>query len=274
MDDLKNIFKGVILGVSNIIPVVSAGTMAVILGIYNKIIDSVSGVLRNFKENFRFLFFIGIGILGGIIFFSNILEEFLKKYPWQMNYLFMGLIAGSIGILFKTAISYNPKKSYYIYFIITLLILVIMRFISPPIDSKIIVSLNFKNIIFLMLSGFVASSAMILPGVSGSFVLVLFGMYNSIISAISNFNIIVLIPFGIGVILGLIIMIKIIGYLLKNFKAQTYMGIVGLVVGSIFSIFPGFEFSILGISCIVVFLIGFLISFCICKINVKNVKQD
>ena len=274
MDDLKNIFKGVILGVSNIIPGVSAGTMAVILGIYNKIIDSVSGVLRNFKENFRFLFFIGIGILGGIIFFRNILEEFLKKYPWQMNYLFMGLIAGSIGILFKTAISYNPKKSYYICFVITLLILVIMRFISPPIDSKIIVSLNFKNIIFLMLSGFVASSAMILPGVSGSFVLVLFGMYNSIISAISNFNIIVLIPFGIGVILGLIIMIKIIGYLLKNFKAQTYMGIVGLVVGSIFSIFPGFEFSILGISCIVVFLIGFLISFCICKINVKNVKQD
>ena len=258
MDDLKNIFKGVILGVSNIIPGVSAGTMAVILGIYNKIIDSISEVLRNFKENFRFLFFfIGIGILGGIIIFSNILEEFLKKYPWQMNYLFMGLIAGSIGILFKTAISYNPKKSYYGYFIVTLLILVIMRFINSPIDAKIIVSLNFKNIIFLMLSGFVASSAMILPGVSGSFVLVLFGMYNSIISAISNFNIIVLIPFGIGVILGLIIMIKIIGYLLKNFKAQTYMGIVGLVVGSIFSIFPGFEFSILGISCIVVFLIGF-----------------
>ncbi len=270
LNDFKNFLKGMVLGISNIIPGVSAGTMAVVLGIYNKIIESVSSILRSFSKNFRFLLFLGLGVIGGILFFSNLIEGFLEKYPWQMSYLFMGLIGGSIGILIKTTISHKPKKIHYIYFVVTLLALIIMKFTNPVDSTSIIESLDFKSGIKLFVSGFVASSAMILPGVSGSFVLVLFGMYNTIISAISNFNIIILIPFGIGVLLGLITMVKVVEYLLRKYTAQTYMGIMGLVIGSIFSIIPGFEISMREVSCIIVFIVGYLISYYICKLNPEN----
>lgn len=269
LENLKNIFKGVILGISNIIPGVSAGTMAIILGIYDRLLSSISGIFKNFKSNFRFLFFIGIGVLGGILFFSGVLEKLLEKFPWQMNYLFIGLIAGGIKFLFKMAVSYRPKNFHYIYLILTFGILIAMRFMTPATDVKIIVSLNFQNIIFLILSGFVAAGAMILPGVSGSFILILFGMYNSIISAVSNFNILVLFPFGIGVLLGLVIMVKVIEFLLKKFPAQSYMAIIGLIFGSIVSIFPGFEFSIKGLSCVIVFAVGFFVSYFISVLDSK-----
>lgn len=270
MGDVKNLFYGILLGVSNIIPGVSAGTVAVILGIYNTLINSISGILKNFKVNFRFLFFIGIGVLIGIIGLSNIMDNLLEKYPWQMSYLFMGLIAGSIVILFKEAMSFKPKKIHFVYFLITFLILVGMKFINPSTDVVIISELNLKTILILVLSGFLASSSMILPGISGSFVLVLLGIYNSIISAVSHFQIKILIPFGVGVVLGFVVMVKLIEYMLKKFKVQSYMAILGLVVGSIVSIFPGFEFSSIGISCIITFIFGFLISLFLCRFNSKN----
>lgn len=270
MNDLKNIFIGMILGVSNIIPGVSAGTMAVVIGIYGKLIDSISGIFKNFKNNFRFLFFIGIGVLGGVIFFSNIIKKLLDRYPSQMNYLFMGLIIGGVGVLFREIKIYKSKKSDYVYFLITFLILVVMKFLYVNDGANIISEINFKNLVYLFLSGFIAAGAMVIPGVSGSFILILFGMYNSIISALSNFNIIILFPFGVGVLVGIIVMIKVIEFFIKKFKVRTYMAIIGLVIGSVFSIFPGFEFSIIGISYIAMFLFGFLISFYIPKLNSKN----
>ncbi len=269
MDDIKNIFSGIILGVSNIIPGVSAGTVAVILGIYNKLINSISGIFKNFKSNFRFLFFIGIGVLIGIVGLSSLMEKLLDKYPWQMRYLFMGLIAGSIGILVREVRAFKPKKSHFTYFTIAFVILVIIRFINTSNDIHIVREINFQTSILLIFSGFIAASAMILPGVSGSFVMVLMGVYDIIISAISDFNIYILILFGIGVILGFVTMVKLIEYLIQKFKVQSYMGILGLVIGSIISIFPGFEFSINGLMYIVIFLIGFLISFFLCKFNKK-----
>ncbi len=270
LSDIKNLFYGILLGVSNIIPGVSAGTVAVMLGIYNTLINSISGIFKNFKVIFRFLFFIGSGVLIGIIGLSSVMDNLLEKYPLQMSYLFMGLIAGSIGILFKEVMSFKPKKIHFVYFLITFLFLVIIKFINPSTDVIVISELNLKIVLILVLSGFLASSSMVLPGVSGSFVLVLLGVYNSIISAVSHFQINILIPFGVGVILGFVVMVKLIEYLLKKFKVQSYIGILGLVVGSIVSIFPGFEFSSNGIWCIVVFVLGFIISSFLCKFNSKN----
>ncbi len=268
MEYIKNIFKGVAIGISNIIPGVSAGTIAVVMGIYDKLINSISSFFKDVKGNFKFLFFIGIGVLGGIIFFSKGMSYLLDKYPWEMNYLFMGLIAGTFSILFKVLKSYNPSKKHFIFFIITFLLLLIIEIIGL-LGFDIFSSRN-DSIIMFILGGFCASSAMILPGISGSFILVLFGIYGSVVTAVSEFNLSILIPFGVGVLLGLLCMVKIVHYLLKNFIVQTYMGIVGLVVGSLFSILPGFEFSIRMLFCIALFIIGFLISFYVCKLNKEN----
>ena len=270
MPDFKIFIKGVILGISNVIPGVSAGTLAVIMGIYDKLLQAIAYIFKDFKKNFRFLFFIGLGIGCGILFFSYILEKVIEIYPWQVNYLFMGLIAGSFGVLYKTAKSYNPKKSHFIYFIITLLILVILKFINPDPVVKIIVDVNLKNIVTLFVGGFVASCALILPGISGAFILILLGLYNSIISAVSNFNILILIPFVFGVLAGLIVMSNFIQYLLKKYQPQSYVAILGFVVGSVISIFPGFKFSLLGLSCVVIFIIGYFISLYIFKSNEKK----
>ena len=270
MEDLKNVLKGMLIGISNVIPGVSAGTTCVILEIYDKLIYSISNIFKDFKKNFKFLFFIGIGVLIGILFFSNVMEELLNNYPWNMNYLFIGLIIGSVNILFKTIFTYKPKKNDYIYFIITLTLLIVLRFITPINNVKVIAELNFSNVMLLIISGFIAAGTMILPGISGAFILILLGMYNSVISAVSNFNIIFLIPFGIGVILGFVIMVKLLEFLLRRFKLQTYMAILGLVIGSVFSIFPGFEFSLKGLSCIGMFLIGFFISFFVSRVSKKN----
>lgn len=266
MIDFKNFLIGIILGISNIIPGVSAGTMAVTLGIYDKLIDSVLKNFRNFRKNFKFLFFVGLGVLFGIIAFSSIMEKLLIYYPWEMNYLFTGLILGGMGVLFKEVKKHPVKKMDYLYLLITFLILVFMSFVKPEGNMKILSTIDLKNLIYLFLSGFIASSAMVVPGISGSFILILFGMYNSIISAVSNFKFSILIPFGVGVLFGLVITIKIIGYLLERFKIQTYMCIIGLVIGSIFSIFPGFEFSIIGAKCVIMLLIGILISYYVSKI--------
>ena len=268
MGDLRNILNGVVLGLSNIIPGVSAGTMLVVLGIYDKLIKSISTIFCKFKENFRFLFFLGLGILLGILLFSNILSYFLDRYPWQMNYLFMGLILGTFGILFKTVKDFNPNKLSYTFFLITFLILIGIRFMDISIYSRdIIDELSLRNAIMLFASGFVAASAMVIPGLSGSFILIVFGVYNSIIVAVSELNILILIPFGVGVILGFLCMIRVIEYLLKAFKIQTYMGILGLVTGSLVLIFPGFEFSMVGLTCILSLILGFAISYFMCKID-------
>ena len=185
-----------------------------------------------------------------------------------MNYLFMGLILGTFGILFKTVKDFNPNKLSYTFFLITFLILIGIRFMDISIYSRdIIDELSLRNAIMLFASGFVAASAMVIPGLSGSFILIVFGVYNSIIVAVSELNILILIPFGVGVILGFLCMIRVIEYLLKAFKIQTYMGILGLVTGSLVLIFPGFEFSMVGLTCILSLILGFAISYFMCKID-------
>lgn len=269
MDNLGNFIKGIVLGVSNVIPGVSAATLAVVMNIYDNLLEAISNLFKDFKKNFKFLFFILLGIGVGIVFFSYIIEKLIGIYPWQVNYLFMGLIAGSFSTLFKTAKSYNPKTNHYIYFIITFVLLIAIKYLDIGLVGSVIAELNIKNLIILFFGGFIASCALIIPGVSGAFILILLGLYNSIISAVSNFNILVLIPFGIGVLCGLVLMSKCIKYLLNKYTPQTYVGILGFVVGSVFSIFPGFSFSLLGLSCIVIFLIGYFVSYSIFKNSKK-----
>lgn len=268
VQDIKIVLKGIVLGISNIIPGVSAGTMAVVMGIYNKIISSVSQIFKNFKENFRFLLFLGLGLVLGVILFSKIISYFLFKHPWEMNYLFIGLIAGTLGVLFNTIKSYKPKKVHYIYFVVAFLFLILSEFLNVfTFNTNVIEGISFYNIILLFVSGFLAASAMILPGISGSFILVLIGVYNPIIIAVSELNILVLIPFGIGVVAGFLCMVKIVEYLLKRFTTQTYMAIFGLVTGSLVSLFPGFEFSLRQVVCVLMLFIGFGISYYIGKLN-------
>lgn len=264
MDIIRNLLKGVVIGVSNVIPGVSGGTMAVVFGIYDKLISSVTNFFKDFKKNILFLGTLAVGALIGIIAFSNIITLLLEKYPEQTNFFFIGLIVGTAPLLYKKATEVKVNKLNYIWCIVAFIVVSLMGIMGDPEKNSVIIrELSGVNILKIFLAGFVAAATMILPGVSGSFVLLLLGLYETMTTAVKEFNIPLLMVVAFGVLMGFLLMTKIIDTLFKKFPQTAYFTILGLVVGSVFAIYPGFTFSLGGIISIVCAVIGFGIAYLI-----------
>ena len=165
-----------------------------------------------------------------------------KEKGFKWSYIIPGVITFAIGI--------------------TLAILELNGTTGDPVTSF---NIDFITIILLFIYGFVSASSMVIPGISGSFILLLMGVYTAIMTAISTLHILVLIPFAIGVAVGIIVCSKIIDWLLKHFYGYTYFAIMGFVLGSLPAIFPGFTFDIAGFVSIIILVLGFLASFFIAK---------
>lgn len=272
MEHIINFFKGIIIGISNVIPGVSGGTMAVSMGIYEKLVDSIGNFFRNFKktfvENMKFLLPIALGAGIAIILFSKLITFLLADYTMQTQFAFIGLILGSLPFILKKSNEKGFKISYIIPGIltfsigITLAIFELMGITGQPIAYF---NIDFVTIILLFVYGFISAASMVIPGISGSFILLLMGAYTAIMTAISTLNILVLIPFAIGVAVGIIACSKLISWLLNHFYGYTYYAIIGFVVGSLPAIFPGFSFDIAGLISIIIFILGFIASFFISK---------
>lgn len=267
-----NFFKGMIIGIANVIPGVSGGTMAVSMGIYEKIIDCIGNFFHNFKktflQNMKFLIPIVLGAGIAILLFSKLITFLLANHTMQTQFAFIGLILGSIPFIFKKSKEKGFKITYIIPGIITfalaltLAILQLKGVTGEPVSSF---NIDFITIILLFIYGFISAASMVIPGISGSFILLLMGVYAAIMSAISSLNIIVLIPFAIGVAVGIIVCSKLINWLLNHFYGYTYYAIMGFVIGSLPAIYPGFSFNLAGAISIIVLVLGFLISFFIAK---------
>lgn len=243
--NIKLMIYGAIIGVANIIPGVSGGTMAVILNIYDKLIASISNLRTDFKKSMAFLIPIGIGGGIGILLFSKLIDFCLSRFEIATGLVFIGLIIGSIPMILKKTMEDEMSKSSRVVFALAVLLMVYMGIASPD-DStvNVIESLTLSSGLRLFLCSVIAAGAMIIPGISGSFILLLLGIYTSILTAVSNLNIIVLIPVALGCMVGVLLFAKVIDKLFENFKQETYCGILGLMVGSIFIIFPGFFFGL------------------------------
>lgn len=262
MENLINFFKGMVIGIANIIPGVSGGTMAVVLNIYDKLISSVSDILKDWKKNLIFLLPIGAGAGTGIVVFSKLIKTLLEIKPIPTNFFFIGLILGSIPMISKKALESKLKVSSIIPFIITFGILIALSIVMPPeVNTTIIRDLNVNSFIQLLIAGIIGASAMVVPGISGSFILLLIGLYTTAITAVAELNIPLLIPIALGVIIGIIFTTKIINKLLNRFPQPTYFAILGLVVGSIFSIYPGFTLNGDGIIAIIAMIIGTILAY-------------
>lgn len=262
METFFNFLKGMVIGIANIIPGVSGGTMAVVLDIYDNLISSISDFLKDWKKNLRFLLPIVLGAGSGILLFSKLLKNLLDNYPIPTSFFFIGLIVGSIPLIAKKANETKFKKVNLIPFFITFIFLVSLSIIAPPeMNETIIRELSVGAFIKLTLAGAIGAGAMIMPGISGSFILLLIGLYTTTITAVAEFNVPILIPIGIGVLLGLVFITKLIDKLLKKYPGPTYFGILGLVIGSIFSIYKGITFDLQGIISIVVLILGMLLAY-------------
>ena len=261
MNFIKHIIFGLAIGSGAILPGISSGVLCVVFGIYDKLIHSILSFFSNIKKNFIFLFpiFLGIGI--GIILFGNLLEKLFYYFPIPTCFSFIGLILGCIPFLFKKANSTQNgfKLHYILYLSFTFLITIIsIKIESTFMVNNIITSPSFS---YLLFCGFIMSIGVVVPGVSSTVILMLLGIYPIYLSAISTINLYILIPIGIGLVVGGIIFLKIIDLLFKNFFAETYYSIIGFTLSSIFVLFPGFTFNIQGIISIFLLVICFIIGY-------------
>ena len=266
MKYIINLLKGMVIGVSNVIPGVSGGTMAVVMGIYDKIIYSVNNFFKDIKKNILFLGTLGIGAVLGILLFTNIIDYLLKNYNEETNFFFIGLILGTAPLLFKKVTENKVKAGNLIGLIIGFIIVAGLAILEKVFPDAAFLSTIFKpNAIGFFVAGFIAAATMILPGISGAFVLLLIGLYEPIIEIVKSFDIINMGIVGIGVISGFLLMTKLIEKIFNTYPQAAYCIIFGLVLGSVFVIFPGFTFGVMGIVSVISLILGFLIAYAIGK---------
>ncbi len=267
MKYLKYVLIGVILGLSNIMPGISGGTMAVVLNVYDKLVDAIDLNLEKFKKHFKFLLSVGIGCVVGIYGFSFVINYFFQNYPQGTNFFFIGVIFGSVPMVYKKALNGGSKiqSGSYVFFLIGIFAMVIMAFGGGGENSNIITTLTLKDAIYLCSVTFFAGFAMIIPGISGSFVSLMLGAYTTLTTAVENLNFMVLLPAAVGGAFGVLVGAKFIKKLIVKRPQETYMCILGLVIGSVFVIYPGFSLDIMGGISLVAMVVGGVVTYQLSK---------
>lgn len=275
---LKKFLQGIVIGVANIIPGVSGGTMMVAMGIYDKLIHSITHLRKEFKESLRFLIpiFVGVGI--ALIIVARILEFCFKMFPIQTNLLFCGLIVGSLPFICTHVKGKKVKPGMIATFLIFFAVVVAMALMGETEGAAADVSFSFMNVIKLFGVGVVAAATMVVPGVSGSMMLMILGYYNTILECINDTvdaltafdmgrimdNMLVLIPFGIGVVIGIFLIAKLIEFIFERAETHAYWAIVGLIVASPIAILWKTDWSGFSIAAIltgaVTFAIGWIVA--------------
>ena len=257
MNFLVDLIKGVFVGIANVIPGVSGGTMAVSFGIYDKLLNAISSLLKSFKKSFLTLLPIILGMVIGIVGFTYIIPWLLANFPFATSCAFTGLIIGGIPAILrslKDGWQSEEKKSLLVNILVFLILLAVamaMVFLIGDSESGIALTASAGMIVKIFFMGIIACATMVIPGVSGSLVLMILGYYFGVINSVKQFvealrtlnlqgmlnQLFILIPFAIGCVLGIFFITKLISYLLKHFASAKFSGIFALVASSPISIF-------------------------------------
>ena len=268
------------MGIADAIPGVSGGTIALLLGIYEELILTISrlnfSMINEIKQsgfksfwnklngNFLITLLFGIGI--SLISFVKISASLLIDYPLFVWSFFLGLILSTIYIIYKLIKSWNFIN------IFSVLIMIIFSIIATSISVNTTENIN---LFYILICGIIASSAMILPGISGSLILVILGVYKILIHALDNLEIKIIFTFLVGSIIGLLNFSRILKWLFIGYKNLAYSIMLGLVIGSITKIWPWKSENIIEVTNIEIFLsviltiIGFSMIIIIEKYNKK-----
>ena len=240
---ILDILRGAVMGVSNIIPGVSGGTMAVSMGIYDRVIYAVNNLFKQFKKNFRDLLPIIIGVLIGLFAFAALIGTLLGTKSDEIpitrlptNFAFIGLILGGLPAIYKRVSMKNARMPGVVLFLLFLALVVVLPLLNPPEARTVDHSIG--TILLMIPLGAIASSTMVIPGISGSMILMLLGYYNPVINAMNDLrggdwsSLAILAPYVIGLLVGIVFIAKLMNFLLKKHAALTFSAIFGLVIGS------------------------------------------
>ena len=255
---IKLIFAGLVVGIANVIPGVSGGTMAVVFGVYDRLIGVITLNVKKIFSEWKFWLPLGIGMVLGILLFSKVVTFLFEHFPVYTSFVFTGIVAGSIPLLYKRCIKKSkkienieqnnsseknkifPEISVILCILAFFAFMLVLSFFNTSDLSEGVVqkTLSTSLIIKLFFGGAIAAIAMIIPGISGSFFMLILGIYATIIAAVADLNIPLLIPMALGVAVGLFAGAGLVRLLMKKVPYQTYGGILGLVSGSVFAVLP------------------------------------
>ena len=278
MNWFLDILRGAVIGLANVIPGVSGGTMMVAMGIYDKLIYSINHLFTEFKKCFRILLPYLIGMVAAILIGSFALKAAFARFPLPTNALFIGLILGSLPFILKEMKGEKIGWQGILVFVLFFALVVILKAIERENIAE--VTLNFGTVLLMLVLGAICSAAMVIPGVSGSMILKTLGYYEPVVTgaipaAVKGLtsgnwdavfqNLGILVPFGLGIVAGIFGIAKLIEVLMKKWKGRTYCGILGMVLASPVvilmdtSIYEGFNLWI-GVASVVAMGAGLIVA--------------
>ena len=280
METLKLFFAGIVVGIANVIPGVSGGTMAVILGVYDRLIAVISFNIKKIFAEWKFWLPLGIGMGAGIVLFSKLVDFLFEKYPVYTSFFFTGLIIGSLPMIYRRCVNAGQKQKMPSWGVCVCIVaaFALMVFLAlfnqeslseGAVYTELTLALGLK----LFVGGALAAIAMIIPGISGSFLMLVLGIYATIIGAVADLNVLVLLPVAAGAVVGLFSGAGLVRTLMSKVPFHTYGVILGLIAGSILAVVPAKDCAalirsgsapvpVVVLVSLVCFAAGFALAFC------------
>ena len=245
---LRNFINGLIFGTSLIIPGLSGGTLAIILGFYEQLLEAINNVTKDFRRYSSFIFPFGIGVVVGLVALASVIQFLLDVQFFLTMMFFIGLIIGIIPSIYKRA-GGRPSLVEWPLIIIPIIILIVIAHLGDSGNDATYTTMSVPFMIFLFIIGIVVAASLLLPGLSGSFVLLMAGVYPLATYAVSSLRLVlagnldalmgiimVLGPLGAGAIVGLFLMARLLERLFKNHGRAVFLVVVGLMIGSVYAL--------------------------------------
>ncbi|MCL2002046.1 DUF368 domain-containing protein [Candidatus Saccharibacteria bacterium] len=254
---IRDFFNGLVFGVTQIVPGVSGGTVAIIMGFYDRLISSINNFRKEPRRSLKFLLPLAIGLVFGVLLFGSLINLLLTYFSLPTMLFFIGLIAGIIPLIYsKVKVPLAEVRLKNVMLVaLPIAVLILISLVKPDEaanPAEMMGSVSWPYVLLLFLAGFLAAAGLIVPGVSGSFILLLMGVYPLAtytisqigvwLSDVSNTGLLldilrVAVPLGIGVVIGGLSTARLIGHLLDNHARTIYSVILGLMIGSVFALF-------------------------------------
>lgn len=267
-------FKGLFIGGTMMVPGVSGGSMAMILGIYDRLISSIASFRKSPKKNALFLIKFCIGAVIGIALFAKfVITPLLHTFELPVSYFFLGTVAGGVPMIYKTAgvkkLNYSAICYPIIGIILVLLIAIIPEGLFAPVEA-----FSIWNVLLQILGGFIIAVALILPGISVSQMLLMLGLFEPLMSAIDSFKLLPFLPLGIGILVGSLVCAKFMERAMEKFPQPTYLIVFGFLLGSLPELFPGFPVGWDIAICVLTFVLGFCFIYFLQVLENKKSMSD
>ena len=271
---MRNFLKGIIVGIGGIAPGLSGSVLLVILGLYEKAVSAIGTLFKDFKNNVKFLLPLVLGFGVGVIIFSKIVDYLLVNYEMYTRYAFLGLVLGTIPLFYKEVKKNGFDKKYYAIIIVALII----GFSFFHFNANLFPTITDPNLLQSVFLGIAVAGSSIVPGVDSAVILSSLGLYELYVGSIADFNLSILIPAGVGLVIGVLVISFIMNKLIKRFYTVTFSVIFGLflsIIPNVLNESCGLGFNLNSVISIILVVIGFAFSYFLgdVKENVKKLKQ-